>query len=78
MGKNAAYRHDKVNKFICSLVREETTNYQYEPVTLDAHARDRRHIIVHDEFEQQNNKYARFYVDTHVDVFLYSYLHVYM
>ena len=64
MGKNPTWRHDEVNKFLCKLIREETINYQYEPVKLDARTRERPDIIVHDEFEQLDKKFARFYVDT--------------
>ena len=64
MGKNSTWRHDEVNKFICKLIREETTNYQYEPTRLDSTTRERPDIIVHEEFEQMDKKFARFYVDT--------------
>ena len=60
MSKNPTYRHDTVNKFICELIQEETSNYHYEPTKLDETNKTRADIIVYDEFEQMNDTSNRF------------------
>ena len=61
---NHTWWHDQINKEICKLLDEYTTNYKLEPRKLDNNNEQRPDIIVHDQMKMKDGKYYKCYYDT--------------